>query len=149
MDKDCMINTNDIASGKILTYMWFLRFIILLSIYLLAIDHKNFSFAVIAIMVLLVYNGAFPVEGVDIQNKINAQDEIIGNAQGITDASETTSFSPPSKEEMACMDINFFVHLGQCINPSNPTVGWAIVIVLAMLVLNYFRDRLNNRSRKH
>jgi len=58
VDEDCIITKANISSGKIFESMWLLRFMILLSIFLLAINHKGVLLSTIIVGLLFLYNGA-------------------------------------------------------------------------------------------
>lgn len=59
VDSDCNPTPEDIKSGKIIYYMWFVRIILLICIFLLLFDSPYASFFSIILIALFVVNGAF------------------------------------------------------------------------------------------
>jgi len=79
IDSDCSFY-EEAKTGKIFKQMWFLRMVMLFSIFLLARDSKRYPLIVISLVVLFVYNGAFinptspydPLQCTDVNFIINA-----------------------------------------------------------------------------
>jgi hypothetical protein len=65
LNRECVVNLDIVRTGELFKVMWFIRFILILSIFLLVRDSKQYPLAVIAIIILLVYNEAFIPEGMD------------------------------------------------------------------------------------
>ncbi len=65
MDGDCMVSLKDLTTGRLFKYMWFLRFVFLLSIFMLFRDSSKYPIIVAILVLLFVYNGAFIKPGID------------------------------------------------------------------------------------
>ena len=59
LDNDCKVNINNLKAGDLFKSMWFLRFVLFFSIFLLARDSKRYPLIIIMLIILFVYNGAF------------------------------------------------------------------------------------------
>ena len=59
LNRDCKLSEQDVRSGQLFTYMWFLRFVLLMAAVMFYRKNPNFAFIVIIMIVMLGYNGAF------------------------------------------------------------------------------------------
>jgi len=65
LDNDCKVSINTIKEGDLFRNMWFLRFVLFFSIFLLARDSKRYPLIIITLILLFVYNGAFIKPGAE------------------------------------------------------------------------------------
>lgn len=122
VDSDCKVTYLDVATGDILKTMWFIRFILILSIFYLVFRDKNKRPLVVAMLLaLLLYNEAFIRPDYQYDSTM-------------------------------CHDIGFLMNAGHCIMPTNAKVGWLIGFSLVALVgvyyVNLFRKRRAKKKKK-
>lgn len=119
-NQDCTLNIDSIFRFEFLNYMWFLRLIIILAFMFYFFKPEWFPVMVVLVLILMVLNGAFGYEQVEIAKV----------------------------DKLSCEKMDFFVNLGGCIWPSSPMIGWGIVITLGLLIIYTFgKDKIRIKPK--
>jgi len=125
INPDCTINQDDFSQGRIFTYMWLVRLLIIITIILAITKNPNWIIPVILIVILLFFNQS-------------------NSAPKPADINETIS-----QQSLNCAGTNFVAHAGDCIWPSRPTVGWIIIVGLGLLLLNRWLNAFVYKYKKY
>lgn len=52
-------------------------------------------------------------------------------------------------DETACLDVNFIQHLGYCVVPQHQLLGWALSLILVVVLVNYFLSPKRNNQQPY
>ena len=132
IDDDCKPYMDDLKSGKIFTYMWFIRLMLLLSLVMFLRKYPNFPVIVLFIIILLAANGAFG----------NLSSSLTDSEDNRTMINETEAENI-EKPNLLKEDFKDF---GGLIMPNHPYLGGIALIVLFYIFIIFIPSRWGVRK---
>lgn len=117
MDKDCQLD------NQLFFSMWFLRIILIITILLLAKNHKYFPVLAIVLVLLFFINGAFTSQS-------DSANEFLQNFMGKI---------PTISETLSCRGSDYLFNFGSCIAPDYPTLGWTLGLIIILFAYFTFK----------
>ena len=119
LDKDCNITITKIKDGDIFREMWIMKLMVLISLWFLFKRDKSYILTLVLFVSLLIYNS---LELIAMQENVPL--------------------------EVRCNGFNFLKHIGGCIWPTNPSIGWIIIALLGGYILYKLYKRFKSKKKK-
>lgn len=123
VNNDCQLTIQEITYGKILYHMWFIRLIFLIGIIMYFRKSQNFPIIILAIITLLIINGAFGFDN-QIETKLNSTD---------------------AEWKSNNLFVNDLYSFGGIVSDKNPIYGAILLIALIWFVFIYLPIRLREK----